>query len=337
MKIGQEFESRVHQPGRWIAILLGSCFLLIGTIGFFTIGGIAPQGMPVSIPRLCAGLFAALGAAALVAAIRLTPVHVRHAASDVLPEVPREPLLREGSVVHGRLTHELAKNADGWEFRPVQSLWLSDRRLLLGFGIPCMALFSGLLSWVLHDRLALAGWPLSILCGSSVTLLCGGSVLLLMGMLRRAGCRRLCRLSIPCNFGDLELDSAEESDLDRMDLIEGMKWAFQQEPERRRLRMPRELVIAVQLCPWKYVVAGPESEATWAVQGLLVLSSTSATGCYRLPLLLTSDFAGAARLMQELANALDVPYLYSADADGWKVEEARAKAREPQKVGGIQG
>jgi hypothetical protein len=44
----------------------------------------------------------AVGVARLVGTVR-----VRHAADDVLADVPREPVLWEGSVMHGRLTHEL--------------------------------------------------------------------------------------------------------------------------------------------------------------------------------------------------------------------------------------
>ena len=48
------------------------------------------------------------------------------------------------------------------------------------------------------------------------------------------------------------------------------------------------------------------------------------TGYSRQPVLLTSDFVGAARLMQRLAMALDVPYLFCADAEVWKAENNRA-------------
>jgi hypothetical protein len=51
--------------------------------------------------------------------------------------------------------------------------------------------------------------------------------------------------------------------------------------------------------------------------------------------LLTGDVVGAARLMQRLAQMLQVPYLFGADSTGWKEEEARAKRRPPLRAGGM--
>jgi hypothetical protein len=52
--------------------------------------------------------------------------------------------------------------------------------------------------------------------------------------------------------------------------------------------------------------------------------------------LLTGDFVGAARLTQRLAQTLQVPYVFCADAVGWKTEETRAKNRPPLRAGGWQ-
>jgi hypothetical protein len=74
---------------------------------------------------------------------------------------------------------------------------------------------------------------------------------------------------------------------------------------------------------------------TWAVQGLLVLASREEAVYRRLPILLTGDSVGAARLMQRLAYALHVPYLFCADAEGWRAETMRANGRPALRVGGI--
>jgi hypothetical protein len=204
---------------------------------------------------------------------------------------------------------------------------------LLGFGIPFLTLFAGVLSWIFHAQEKIGGWPLSILCATAATLVCGGSALLLIGMGMRSGYRVLCRLSIPSNGDDLELDSPEAPDPEKTDLSAGLKWVFLGEIKRQRLTIPRELVRAVQVCPWKYSTPG---ETTWAVQGVLVLECPAEGVYHRLPVLLTSDFVGAARLMQRLAASLDVPYLFCADAEGWKAEEVRAKSRQPLRIGGSQ-
>ena len=261
------------------------------------------------------------------------PSRVRHAAPDVFPNVPKEPVICEGSVVHGRLTHELRETVQGWEFQPVRNSWRNDKRFLLVFGIPFLTLFSAVLTWVLHSQLTIAGWPLAAVCGVFATAICGGSVFLLIGMIIRSGYRRLSTLTIPRSGNYLELELAEAAKLENADLAEGLKWLFIGETKRQRLTIPCELVVAVQLCPWKFAVM---TERSWAVQGLLVLASRDTGVYHRLPILLTSDFVGAAQLMQELAHTMHVPYLFCADAAGWKAEEIRAKERPPLRIGGSQ-
>lgn len=328
----QEMESEVYHPGRWLPFLGGALFLLVGCVGFWKIGDLASPGIPVWIAKLGTAVFASLGGAALASVIGRTvsPGHVRHAVPDVLPNVPQEPLIREGAVVHGRLTHELREDAQGWQFCPAARLWRNDKVFLFGFGIPFVSLFVGLLAWTFHHDLAPVGWPVAALCATTVTVLCGGPVFLLIGMVLRSSYRRLPRLSIPRDGSDLALDSPETLKPKSGDL-----WGSLGEPKRQRLMIPRERVVAVQLCPWKYVVGDRGRETTWAVQGLLVRASSEEEAYERLPLLLTSDFLGAARLMERLADTLQVPYLFSADAVGWRAEDLRAQGRPPLQSGGM--
>lgn len=149
----------------------------------------------------------------------------------------------------------------------------------------------------------------------------------------RAGFRRLSRLDIPCDRGDLELDLLQEPDAVRADLTEGLRWIFVGDTKRQRLTIPRDRVVAVQLCPWNFRTS---DGTTSAVQGLLVLTPASDDRFHRLPLILTCDFARAARLMQQLAEALEVPLLFSADLAGWKAEAERAATRPPLRCGGSQ-
>lgn len=333
-----EVESPVYRPARWLPFVLGSFFLLAGIVGYLMIGGAVPPGVQQSIGRSMMAAFALVGALALAAAFaNFLPVRVRHAAPDVLRDVPREPVICEGSLVRGRLTHELVKGADGWQFRPAESVLGNDLRFLFGFGVPFMATCAGIVSWVAHDKMHVGGWPLAVLCWTLAAVIFVVPALFLIGMLMRGGYRQLCRLSIPLKDGDLELDSPEPPDPGKKDLLSGLKWVLQTEAKRHRLTIARELVSAVQLCPWKFVISGQDgTEVTWAVQGLLVLASAGKAGYYRLPILLTNDFVGAARLMQRLANTLNVPYLYCADAAGWNAEALRAKTRQPLRSGGMQ-
>jgi hypothetical protein len=241
----------------------------------------------------------------------------------------------EGSVVHRRLTHELYEDVRGWQFRPSERLWRNDKGLLFGFGIPFMVFFVAITTWSLHNLPQVGGWVAAAFWATCLTAICGGLVFLVIALVLRAGYRRLSWLTIPRNGSDLELDSPEEPNPEKVDLGEGLKWVFLGESKRQRLSIPRELVVAVQLCPWKYVVSSGEQRTTWAVQGLLVLASSKEAVNHRLPILLTSDFVGAARLMQRLAYALHVPYLFCADADGWRAEVMRAEGRPALRVGGI--
>ena len=124
--------------GRWLALSVGTLFLLIGVFGFLTIGGVVPAGIPFWIVKLSTALFALFGGVILAWAIGsiISPAHVRHAAPDVLPNVPKEPVIREGSVVHGRLTHELWEDVHGWQFRPAEHLGETTRGFCLALEFP---------------------------------------------------------------------------------------------------------------------------------------------------------------------------------------------------------
>ena len=94
------------------------------------------------------------------------------------------------------------------------------------------------------------------------TVVCGGSAFLLIGMVMRAGYRRLSRLTIPRNGDDLELDSSAEPNSEKADLGEGLEWIFLGETKRQRLTLPRELVGRCNSAPgsssWR-VQAGDKS------------------------------------------------------------------------------
>jgi hypothetical protein len=329
----QEVESNVYCPRLRASAVMGIVLVLVA-VGFVTIGAIS--GMPLWFPMTFTVAFALFGGVSFASATAsiISPAHVRHAAPDVLPDVPQGPVVREGSEVHGRLTHELWEDAQGWQFRPAARLWRGDRGGVLSFGISFMVLFAGLAAWAFHRQLN--SWLASVILGTVVTAVCGGTAFAALYFRLRAGYRELSRLSIPRNGDDIELDSPEEPDWEKAGLAEGIEWIFLGGTKRHRSTIPRALVVAVQLCPWKIVIQGPRAKwCGWAVQGLLVLASPQEAAYHRVPLLLTLDFVGAARLMRRLANTLNVPYLFCADAEEWKAEEIRAKQRPPLKVGGF--
>ena len=329
-----EVESRVPRPGRHIVLFIGGFVFLMGAGGFAMFERSPPPDVSLWVARAGTLTTAILGGAALAVGCDATfrKVYVRHAASAVLADVPREPVIVEGANVHGRLTHELIETADGWQFRPATHNWRNDRRFLLGFGIPFLLLAAGLFSWALHRDGTARNWPLAILAGGFLTVSIGGTVFWVMAAMLRWSYGRLPSLAIPRGGEALVYEGPMPVDHNR----DFLKYGFAGNPERQQLTIPRARLAAVQLCPWKFAMGGTHDRSiTWAVQGLLVLAADEPGHYERLPVLLSSDETGAARLMRQLADVLGVPYLFHADAAGWQEEEARAKTREPLKTGGI--
>lgn len=327
-----EVESEVHQPARRFGFWFGGFFLAMAVLLL-----VIPSHPPL-FGAIAAGVIGLIGGASVGWSIvqPMFAASVRHAAPDVLPNVPNEPILREGTFVHGRLTHELVEDVDGWDFRPDSKLWRDSRNFVFGFGIPFSVFFTGLLSWHFHSHLNVRPWPLALLLGTFVTAVCGGSAFALLYMILRGKYRQLDRLSIPRNGGDLKLDVHSTVRPDRPDVSRAYNWLFRGQTEREQLTIPRQSIVAVQLCPWKYVVGTSRrpSIIASAVQGLLVLAPSADEVYPRLPILVTGDFAGAAQLMLGLADTLNVPFLFGANAEGWKAEELRAKNRLPLRSGG---
>jgi hypothetical protein len=154
----------------------------------------------------------------------------------------------------------------------------------------------------------------------------------------RTGYRQLSSLSIPRSGSSLEFETGQKTLPDDMGLAQGLKWLLEGGTERQRLTIPRDLVAAVQVCPWQFVMSSTKGRSTtWAVQGLLVLANAQQCESQRLPLLVTGDCAGGSQLMRRLADVLQVPFLFHADAAGWQAESVRASSRPPLRSGGMMG
>jgi hypothetical protein len=309
---------------------IGTMLLMIGLVGLAIVWTKLPSGLPVLIGSAATGLFALFGGLVLAFGLRsaYSSPRVRHAAPDVLPKVPNEPVPLDGSIVSG-LANELVETSDGWQFRPSSRVRRSQRWFIFGFAIPFSILFAGALSCGFRDQAG--SWPVALLAGAMITLLCGGTAFSLMFLMMRSTFDKLSCLTIPRQEGDLELEIPPPLD----SKTDGLNWAFGVN-QKKRVTIPREQLLAVQLCPWKFTIATSSNRSTtWAVQGLLVLAGSEGAPYVRLPILLTGDMPGAARLMQELAHVLHVPYLFGADAAGWRLEEQRERHRPPLRAGGI--
>jgi hypothetical protein len=142
-------------------------------------------------------------------------------------------------------------------------------------------------------------------------------------------------LLVPNNAADLILETSLPVDSLPERLLTHQPGTPDRKHNRSEVLIPRHLIAAVQVCAWKYAFSdGNESTTTWAVQGLLVLRNAENDQFQRIPILVTQDFVGLAKLMQALGRALNVPFIYSADAAAWRAEAVRAKTRPPVRSGG---
>ncbi|HEX7377220.1 MAG TPA: hypothetical protein VF278_08910 [Pirellulales bacterium] len=318
-----EIDSRVHRSGLWPAFLVGLVFLLLGMAVFAEPAEVAPLGMPLWIIQVIAAYAATLGAVALVilTVVCLVPVNVRHAAADVLPDVPSEPVIQERTWVQRALKYELTRDGEAWCFRPAPNHGLRTLGVAVGFALGSLPVYWGCAIWAIHEYLPGCDWPTATHYGTWAATCLSGLTAIVCTIWTRRHDQTLCSLRIPVNGENLEFSSTTSR---------GAKAA------RQRQTIPRELVIAVQLCPCKYVYSMPRGKGTiWAVQGLLVLAAEGGASYQRLPILLTIDVTGAARLMQQLAATLVVPYLYDADSAGWQAEKERAQDRSILRHGGM--
>ena len=148
----KETRSRGHHPALEFVSLIGSVFLATGIAGFPGFSNAPDTQAWFDKPFF--GSFFAVGAVVLAFVVRWRywPGQVRHAACAVLPDIPLEPVIPEGSRVHSRLKHELCESNGGWVLRPDESVWHCEKRFLVGFGVPFLTLVSGLLTGVFTCR-----------------------------------------------------------------------------------------------------------------------------------------------------------------------------------------
>jgi hypothetical protein len=134
----EETDSQIWQAGSWLLVLRGGIFALTGSAGLIAVSFSNLVGWQLLGGLGFMGCFAVMGWAQLAHVLwsRLWPKTVRHAVATTLPDVVNELLVQEGSIVHGRLKHELVETDQGWEFRPSIAVQRSDKQVLLGFGIP---------------------------------------------------------------------------------------------------------------------------------------------------------------------------------------------------------
>ncbi len=187
----RKVESKVHQEGIWLIFVVGAVLFSMGSAGYLAFADAVQPGMDTWIVRAFLGIFILIGGFLLASALKSLcfPHRVRHAADDVLPDVPQEPLIFDGAIVRGRLTHELCENDHGWELKPAERMWRNDLRFLILFGVPFLIFFAVFWAWLLSQFVSLF---LAASGGIAVTTLCGGVAFIGIFFLMRSGSRHLC-------------------------------------------------------------------------------------------------------------------------------------------------
>lgn len=266
----------------------------------------------------------------------LASFSVRHAGPEVLADVPREPVIREGSFVTGRVPYKLIEESDGWEYRPNVGRMESTRLAAWGLMVPLVMMLSVMASVFLHEGMRDKGmsWPVAIAGGIALGFLGGGFGILLFRGILKMQYELLCRLRIPREGGDLELDLPKEPKEPAVTRMEALKWAFGTWP-REVMRIPRSSVRGVQLCFWRFKMrAQLETSITFGVQGVLALREGEEGEYVRVPILLTADFAAGAQMMRKLGDLLAVPFLFCVLPEDVEVGVKRSKERPALRTGG---
>jgi len=213
----------------------GALFLAFGLIALLSYDRGASSISDRAYVVALGGIFFLIGCVVFTAAATTSAVYIRHAAAEVLANVPREPVLVEGANVHGRLTHELVETTDGWHFRPASRNWRNDRRFLLGFGVPFLLFAAGVLSWFLHRDGTARNWLLAILTGGFITVSIGGTVFWVMAAMLRWSYGRLPSLVIARGGEALAYEGPMPVEHNR----DWLKYGFAGNPERQQLSIPR--------------------------------------------------------------------------------------------------
>lgn len=228
--------------------------------------------------------------------------------------------------LHKDFPGEFVRVGDGWHLQPVSSRWRSGKNFLYAFICLFLTGVTGALSWALHRDLGIA-WYWAILLVMSGTLPIG----MVMTSAGEEFFRRWQvssqRLTIPDHGEELLLSRSDNSRRSQ-DRRNSAKKTGSKELDEPCTKLPRRDLMAVQFssCRMDYHDDG-DITIYHMVQGILVFKGLESNELHRVPIPCTEDLTRGARLMQQLAEILRVPYLFDADRAGWRKETIRSKSR----------
>ena len=325
---------------RWVPVVVGVMFCATGLCVWVMLPLIlASQPQPSPHASLvCAVLgisLIAIGISAFVwAASGSRHKPFRHATNDVLPEVPREPVLADGTMFFGSPRHRLVQDDGAWRFEPDPERARRQRRIILWLGLPLALVMEVVtVTGLLPADLGSWRWALHLLIALAVAGVMAFSHLLMTWM-TTAMERQIPTLTIPDGGGDLVFARPGPSPL----MLKLAKRFRSTVPPPvmadDTVIIPRSAVLAVQLCACRGVIASGRGRSTQEGIGLNLVWRTE-TAIRRVTLITVSTGQQLAQQAVALADHLAVPLLHHATPEHWATERLRAKHRAPLTSGGF--
>lgn len=308
-----EVDSKVHEPWLRQAIGVALVALAVDTVvaSQLFVNDVHRQDYGWLAYLICGFLFLFFSVLLFTKASRLVkPTFVRHATADVLGDIPREPLLEEFRVMQRTLKQELVHLGKDSLFRPNSAMRYSSKQMDLRIRFALWFVCSGVIIAFLLRSPGI-DWPVAVFVPPLVSL---AVIALVEGgsrFVRNQELRDMVTLTVPRSSQPVILNTRNRPT------------ATISKARRELIEIAREQVVAVQLCPF-ICDPGGDSQPLYGVQGLLVVRNLERGGYERYVLLYCADLIDSAIIMEQLADLLQVPYLFMADAEAWKKERLRS-------------
>ena len=246
----------------------------------------------------------------LWAAFRVTRINwpFRHAADDVLPDVPRSPVNRAEIISYGQLTHAILPTEHGWCLRPRPNLFRFRPLYIGSFMLLVAALAIGMI--------AHGDFPRSTKLFAGMMFVMGGAVVVLVVVwFDRRALQQMLTLEVEPAAGVCRINSQPPREVSLADLVAVQLCACRCKLGAKRTA---EIFDAVEL---NLVWTGPAEASDGCPYDRMTLLST------------TGELTQQAQLASALADKLGVPLLYHATQEHWRVEREAAADRAPQSGG----
>ncbi|SFJ68139.1 hypothetical protein [Planctomicrobium piriforme] len=308
-----EVESKIEIPGAWLGVVVLTVFLAAGIALCIGLGRSSPAGFGRLVGMMLGLHFAVLAAIGLAGVVVFSVRNraFRHASRDVLPEVPREPVLQKDQTTFSCITHHLEFTERGLRLSPKPHLF--RKRIWLAYlWTTGFVVFVAMCLW----------WKIDFDALTKASLICITALLAYI---------------FPGVFEAIHNKKAKERGTVDFDTQADLCRVTNGNSETC---FSLSAIVALQIC-CVHRVFGTSNEKTIlpALELNLVWENSQspemlAEKCQRTTVM---NPGGAhpefIRLAVNLANQLDVPLLNHATSEDWKLESKRSKTRAVEQSG----